>query len=176
MLITGVRNSVGARGQAMAEFALIAPLLFLLLFGVIQIGLLMAAQNGLVNGVRDTARRAATYRINEASLSGLTFAAICDTVETNLITHLNAEVPGFDPLGLTRTVSYDWKLNADGTTYFLVAHVDATYANPLYIPLVSRFLPGAVGDTLPLSASEEMRVENPSLTTPSSTASVLCTP
>jgi Flp pilus assembly protein TadG len=160
-------------GQAMAEFALIAPLLFLLLFGVIQVGLLLAAQNGLVNGVRDTARRAATYRINQDSFDVTTFSAICDSVETNLTDKLRGGIPGFASTQLTRTVSYDWRVNPDGTTYFLYARVRATYANPLYIPLIGRFFPGAVGDTLPLSASEEMRVENPALS-PTSPVTETC--
>src|SRR6478672_12933694 len=48
------------RGQAMTEFALIAPLFFLLLFAVIQLGFLMGGQVGFTNGVREAARYAAT--------------------------------------------------------------------------------------------------------------------
>ena len=63
-----VRRHAGDRaGQSLAEFALVAPIFFLLVFGVIQLGLVIAAQNGLVDGVREAARRAATYRINEGS-------------------------------------------------------------------------------------------------------------
>src|SRR5215211_8203722 len=83
------------RGQALPEFAIIAPILFLLLFGVIQVGLLMATQNGLVNGVRDSTRRAATYRVNEQSLSGAIFNAVCDAVDDELAKRLQKEIPGF---------------------------------------------------------------------------------
>jgi Flp pilus assembly protein TadG len=48
------------RGQAMAEFALIAPLFFLLMFGVIQMGILFGGQIGLTNAARDVARYAST--------------------------------------------------------------------------------------------------------------------
>jgi Flp pilus assembly protein TadG len=161
------------RGQALVEFALIAPLLFLLLFGVIQVGFLMAAQNGLVNGVRDTTRRAATYRINQDSFDTSTFAAICTAVKANLNTHLSAEIPAFSASRLTQTITYDWVQNPD-RTWFLYAHVQATYLNPMYIPLVTAFFPGAVGNSVPLSASEEMRIENPSLT-PSAEAIKTCT-
>ncbi len=155
------------RGQALAEFALVAPILFLLLFGVIQTGLLMAAQNGLVNGVRDTARRAATYRINQLSFDPSIFPAICTQVEANLTSKLSAEIPGFSPTNLSRTISYQWGTNPDGTT-FLAAQVNATYRNPIYIPLVGAVWPGVVSNHLPLSASEQMRVENPSLPSGSS--------
>ncbi|HEY2916492.1 MAG TPA: TadE/TadG family type IV pilus assembly protein [Candidatus Limnocylindrales bacterium] len=164
------------------EFALIAPMLFLLLFGVIQIGLLMASQNGLVNGVRDTARRAATYRINQDSFGdGSAFAAICGTVEANLSTHLGQAIPGFVAANLHRTISYEWRQNPDNS-YFLIATVDATYDNPMLLPLdplvrllglasTGNFEPG----TFPLSASEQMRVENPTLT-PSAPTTETCAP
>jgi len=177
-----------ARGQAMTEFALIAPIFFLLLFGVIQIGLLMAGQNGLVNGVRDTTRRAATYRVNQDSFTDTSaLSAICTTVKANLQSKMQAGIPGFKPANLHSTVQYLWVQNPDLTptdtsddTYYLVASVRATYDNPMFIPLdplvrlmgfaqTGFFQPG----TFPLSASEQMRVENPSLT-PSSRTTETC--
>ena len=157
-------------GQALAEFALIAPLLFLLLFGVIQIGLIMAAQNGLVNGARDAARKAATYRVNEASIDDdSTFAAICTSVETQLADELRASVPGFDAPSMSRVITYEWQQDPDASDYFVIVHVAVSYANPLYVPLVSFFLDrsdGTVDNALTLSASEQMRVENPVLGQP----------
>src|SRR4051794_16743997 len=72
------------RGQALAEFAIVAPIFFLLVFFVIQIGLIFAAQNGLVDGVRNAARRAATYRINDQSFNSTVWSSICDTIGTEL--------------------------------------------------------------------------------------------
>jgi hypothetical protein len=156
-----------ARGQAMAEFALIAPLLFLLLFGVIQIGLLMAAQNGLVNGVRDATRKAATYRVNEESIAdNAIFSGICAAVSSELVSDLNREIPGFDPAALNQTIRYDFFTDPNGA-YFMTASVSATFSNRIYIPLVGKFFPGAVGDKIPLTTSEQMRIENPDLPAPS---------
>src|SRR6185503_5727235 len=84
-------------GQALAEFALVAPIFFLLVFGVIQVGLVMAAQNGLVDGVRDAARRAATYRINEGSFDPTVFPSICATIEGELDARLSDRVIGYVP-------------------------------------------------------------------------------
>jgi Flp pilus assembly protein TadG len=156
-------------GQALTEFALIATALFTLLFGVIQMGLLMAAQNGLVNGVRDATRRAATYRINEDSFSLSVFSTICSNVGTTLIDHLESDIPGYASSRLTRTIRYEWQQDPDAGDYFLVAHVTATYRNPLFFPLLGQFLDGpdgAIDNSLKLSASEQMRVENPVLDTP----------
>jgi len=154
------------QGQTLAEFAITAPILFLLLFGVIQVGLLMATQNGLVNGVRDSTRRAATYRVNEQSLSGAIFNAVCDAVDDELQKRLQKEIPGFinDPGRRVTTVEYTW--NPDPTTneYSLIANVTVQYTAPLFIPLVGLLLNPSNPDRFPLSASEQMRVENPPIT------------
>lgn len=165
----------GSGGQAITEFALIAPILLLLLFGVIQLGLLMAAQNGLVNGVRDATRKAATYRVNDASISDTTtFTAICTSVSNELTNNVQAQVPGFSSTLFSKTVAYEWLQAPDTSQYFLVAHVTASFKNPLYLPLISIFfdaLDGTTDSKLKLSASEQMRVENPSLTQPSGSPS-----
>ena len=169
-----------ARGQALAEFALVAPLFFLLIFFVVQLGLVMAAQNGLVDGVRSATRRAATYRINEASFDASVFPAICSAIDTELTTRLRLRVVGFAPGRLTRTIKYEWQQNPQSGEYFLVAHISATYNNQLYVPLVSAILDWSDGsplnpdNQLTLKASEQMRVENPSLATPASTSAQTC--
>jgi len=167
------RGRTDARGQSLAEFALIAPIFFLLVFSVIQLGLVMAAQNGLVDGVRSAARRAATYRVNEQSFDASIWSSICSTINTELTTRLQTRVIGFSSTRLTRTITYEWQQNPESGEYFLVAHISASYNNPLYVPLVSAFLDRADGtadDQLTLTASEQMRVENPALTTPTTTA------
>ncbi|MBI2782082.1 MAG: pilus assembly protein [Chloroflexi bacterium] len=160
------------------EFALIAPILFLLLFGIIQIGLVMAAQNGLVDAARDAARRAATYRINADSFSLTVFPSICDSIKKTFDDHLRPSIPGYSNANRTRTITYEWQQDPIAGQYFLVAHVVGTYKNPLYVPLVSQFLDGTDGTNdgkLELRASEQMRVENPILATPTSTAPQVCT-
>lgn len=153
------------RGQALPEFALIAPLLFLLLFGVIQVGLLMASHNGLVNGVRDSARRAATYRVNEQSFGGGIFTAVCSAVEIELVNRLRDEIPGFvdDPSRLVTTITYEGIDDATTGEYSIVVDVTVAYTAPIYVPLVGIVLHPSDPANFPLSASEQMRVENPAL-------------
>jgi Flp pilus assembly protein TadG len=159
------------RGQALAEFALVAPIFFLLVFSVIQIGLVFASQNGLVDAVRNAARRAATYRVNDGSFDLTIWPDICASIAAEVDAQMSRRVVGYNPANLTRAVSYEWVQTPDDDTsvdeYFLVAHVTATYRNPLYVPLISAFLDRADGtadDVLALTASEQMRVENPGLT------------
>src|SRR5437867_11379791 len=103
-----------SRGQTLAEFAIVAPIFFLLVFTVIQLGLVMASQNGLVDGVRSATRRAATYRINEQSFDPTVWSSICSTIDTELTTRLKTRVIGFSASRLTRTISYEWQQNPGG--------------------------------------------------------------
>jgi len=157
------------RGQALAEFAIVAPLFFLMVFFVIQIGLMFAAQNGLVDGVRNAARRAATYRINDQSFDSTVWSSICGTIATELDRQLSdarTGIIGFNLGNRSRTIAYEWQQNPGGGDYFLVAHVHAEYKNQLYVPLVSLFLDitdGTIDNKVKLSADEQMRVENPGL-------------
>lgn len=160
------RRRRAGHGQALAEFALVAPIFFLLVFSVIQLGLVMAAQNGLVDGVRSAARRAATYRINEGSFDATVWPSICQSIKDEITDRMSTRVIGYSAGNLTGTVTYEWAPNPESGDYFLVAHVSAAYSNPLYVPLVSAFLDrsdGTVDDRLTLSASEQMRIENPAL-------------
>jgi Flp pilus assembly protein TadG len=159
-----------SRGQALPEFALVAPIFFLLVFAVIQLALLFGAQNGLVNAVRDSTRRAATYRINDASFDSTTFGGICSVVRTELDRRMRQEIPAFATASRSATVAYEWKSNNEptGTTYFLVAHITVQYRHPLYVPLVGLLLDGFDGVTdnaLRIDANEQMRIENPDIVT-----------
>ena len=175
------RDARRERGQSLVEFALVAPIFLALVFGIIQIGLVLAAQNGLVDGVRTAARRAATYRINEDSFNPVVFGnkttagSICGTIEAELDTRLHEQLIGYAPGRVTSNITFNWVQGPDSGGYFLVAQVQATYANPLYVPLISYFLDssdGTTDGTMKLSASEQMRIENPPLTPVESPATV----
>lgn len=162
----------------MVEFALVAPIFFLLVFAVIQIGLVFGAQNALVNGVRDAARKAATYRVNEASYDdNVTWQAICDAIEDTLRASVGT-YPGADTSAgrLRPTIAYEWKQNPTGSEYSIIAHVSADYDHPLFLPLDALLGLMGVGSTgffensMTLSASEQMRIENPSLDPPANPA------
>ena len=77
-------------------------------------------------------------------------------------------------------ISLKWQQTSGTGQYFLVAHISATYNNPLFVPLVSAILDWSDGNAanpdnqLTLSASEQMRVENPALNAPTSTTTQTC--
>jgi Flp pilus assembly protein TadG len=55
-----IKNS--ENGQALVEFALVAPILFLLLFGIVQFGIAFMNNVALTDAVRAGARKAAVSR------------------------------------------------------------------------------------------------------------------
>lgn len=59
----------GARGQAMAEFALVAPVFFMLLFGIIEVGRFIFYYEILHNATREGARYAIVNGANSITCS-----------------------------------------------------------------------------------------------------------
>jgi Flp pilus assembly protein TadG len=158
-------------GQAMVEFALVAPIFFLILFGIIQLGLLFGGQNTLVNSVREVARYAAPYRVIDDAGATTT----CSTVVSSLTTLLRGNGLTADPSSNRTfpTVTYKWHQDPAGT-YYVNVTVRAEYKFPLYVPIVGYFLDGMDGvqdNNLRLSAQEEMRVENDPLVSTDGTVS-----
>lgn len=154
----------GSRGQALTEFALIFPVFFLLLFGVIQFGFLLSGQIALTNAVRETARYAVT-------IPNATTAA----VRSELISRqLPKAIPGFrggNVVNGTTTVTYCYYPNPNNAGSFPSFServiVTATYRHPLFVPIVGNIVDGIDGTsdgTLSVTAREEMRVENLRLT------------
>ena len=159
------QSARGTRGQAMTEFALIAPLFFLLLFSVIQLGFLLGGQVGFTNGVRETARYASTQP-----------TATTAQIRTELLTkQLPKAIPGFrsgNIVAANTTVTicyYPNPNNVVGTfpSFSERVIVSAQYRHPLFVPLVSNILDaidGSSDSALTASVREEMRVENPRIT------------
>ena len=56
------------RGASMIEFAIVAPLLFLLVFGIIDFGRVFFLMNNLTNAVRDGARQGAVAKEGAGSI------------------------------------------------------------------------------------------------------------
>lgn len=80
----------GDAGSVLVEFALVAPLLFLLLFGIVDWGLVISDQISMRDGVREGARRAVVADVGAACGVG-TFTAnqqlVCFT-KTRMDVHL----------------------------------------------------------------------------------------
>lgn len=141
------------RGQAMTEFALIAPLFFLLMFGVIQLGILFGGQVGLTNSAREVARYASTVPANQ-SLA---------TIQAQANPLLQRSIPAYDASASVVGVSYCWYPNpTNPVTYSQKVIITIRYGHTLFVPLVGGLidrLDGTSDNRYTTTAREEMKVE-----------------
>jgi Flp pilus assembly protein TadG len=151
-------------GQALVEFALVAPLLVLLLTAIFQFAFVFQAQMGLTNAVREAARRAAaTTPSDESSLdtwaqdqlvgSGGDPGLLASNVQAYSVTRLSPNPPAVTLCTYTINGLKSQMMN-----------VTATYNYPVFFPLLLAFATGNPDWTL--SASAQMRLENPLATDP----------
>ena len=174
------------RGQSLVEFTLVLPVLALILLAIVQFGFLFAGQVGLANAVRDAARTAAVNqgagaaRLGACTTTGSLAGTNAQKAYQSLLNRLPVQVPGYQSsrlaMGCTAgangytdtSARYCSYLNADGTTYSIRLILTAAYRHPLFVPLVGTIVDGFDGTTdsaLKIRATEEMRVENPPLST-----------
>lgn len=140
--IPGLRDD---RGQAMVEFMVFLPVLLILLFAVIEIGMVISDQISLVHAAADGARFGSAPGCN-GGVACETAAAKSQAIKAlsgiNQCTGsaASASVAGTNPQVLTVTVSCTYQA---------------------YTPLGSilQMVGGAFGATLPLSSTTIMRVE-----------------
>lgn len=156
-----------AQAQGLAEFAIILPILALLLLGIIQLSFIFAAQIGVTNAVREAARIAAvTPAVNStdaATFASNVYAKLTDT--TNGL--LKRNVFAFNGANIVASpdtrVCYRAEAAAASGEYTVFVKVETVYRHPLFIPLLSGLLDGidTVSDGgLRIGTAEEMRVEN----------------
>jgi Flp pilus assembly protein TadG len=103
------------RGQTMAEFAIVLPILALLLFGILQFGILFNNYLTLTDAVRSGAREAAVARLSPDPTGTATTAvrtSAADLNQSNLaITVSSAWSAGSD---VTVTATYPYSINLLG--------------------------------------------------------------
>lgn len=163
------RRSTRPRGQAIAEFAISAIVLLLLLLAILQFAFLYNAQIGVANGVRDTARYASQLVANDD-----TSAAIASSRgRTFLGTAMGTYVTPYSATNLASGSEVCFEPYMDAANVAAVrVRVTAVYRHPLVVPLVSLILDGFDGsldNAYSMSSVLEMRVDNPSEPVPSLT-------
>jgi hypothetical protein len=75
----------GERAAALVEFAIVAPLLFLLLFGIIDAGRFLFEYNQVASAARAGARVGAVLPMNTAAERAIGIARIRAAVQANLL-------------------------------------------------------------------------------------------
>lgn len=136
------------KGQAMVEFALILPLLILLLCGIIDFGWIFGNQLILNNAGRDTARYMA-INYNDTTVTGTTETDKDAAARTAFVNRLGTN----NYMNNTNLV-VDSQLTGTGTDQKVA--VTATYPLPFLTPLLSTVLQKT---TIVISTDTTMRLE-----------------
>ncbi len=151
----------------MAEFALILPILMLIVTGLLQFGILFSGQIAFVNGVREAARFGSVLQTADAAEADANGAA----VNARLREVLAAGLPGYAAARLvsvqTCYIGYE-NPGSSPATYSVKLTVSGAYRHELFLPIIAPILDpldGAGDGDFRLTASEIFRVENPPLTT-----------
>ncbi len=131
----------GEKGQAMVEFALILPILILLLCGIIDFGWIFGNQVVLSNATRESARYMA-MNYDPTATSAANKAVAVDVLD-------DLVPPAVIPSNMT--VTFSAVVGTDSTS----VTVGVSYPLKVLTPLVGVIL----GNTFTISASTSMRVE-----------------
>lgn len=97
------RGNRNERGAALVEFAIVAPLLILLLFGIIEFGWIF----GQFNAVRHGAREAARFAAVDGGDNNAIMAVLCNAVEGQGagITSIEASLDDGGTVGASATIT-----------------------------------------------------------------------
>ena len=130
------KRSKGEKGQSLVEFALVVPLLLLLVIGIAELGRAWMAKNILTGAVREAARIAAVQA------PGGGWNGVAATTRGNAI---------LDNAGIVTTVSV-----LDATSPYGDVTATVNYNFPVAI---AGFIPGLANTTFLLSSRTTMRRE-----------------
>ena len=109
-MIRGAMARRDQEGAAAVEFALLLPLLVLLLFGMIEFGLAFNTRIQATNAAREAARQAVVGIDNWSDLGGLPFWQVVRK-DAGVGSISNCVLTTDNVLGGTLTVSFDFPLN-----------------------------------------------------------------
>lgn len=125
-----MRDRRQRRGAALVEFALVSGLLCLLLFGIIEVGLLFGDQALVGAAAREAARSAAIgSATGDAKKRGVSGGAGLPLTAANVVLEKSADGTAWGPLGDTGPTN-DARSNID------LVRATVTYSHPLVTSLV----------------------------------------
>jgi Flp pilus assembly protein TadG len=127
------RRRPRSRGQSLVEFALVFPVLMIIVGGIIQFGLIFWGQNTLNQVVRDTGRWAATQQADCLTGPGRTAEAVLVTATANSVASSSSLIR---PL---TGVTVDWSgapCPPNSNQQEAWVHITITSTVPIFFPLV----------------------------------------
>ena len=158
------RTSNSSKGQALVEFALVLPILVLILMGVIQLGLMLSAYVGATNVAREVARYGSVCVVKDSTSAGNCTTDIQNYLNATLPSRINAGVVATDKSGISYCY---YPTPGDPTKFNVRLTVDVGVRYPLFIPIIGNLMDGIDGEPgdghFLLLAKEAMRVEGGAL-------------
>ena len=149
------RRDPTSGGQSLVEFALVLPILALLLFGVIQFGIIFGGYNSLINSVREAARYGSVC-VGGPSTCG---QATADYTGTKI------QASGFAYASAANgQVEYQsYQEPATTGQWNIRMRVSGCVKTVLFIPLIGNIINPTLPSRFPMKSVETFRVEgNPS--------------
>lgn len=143
------------RGMAVVEFALVAPLFFLLMLSILELGITLFAQSVMDGAARDAARLIRTGQAQGQNAQNLFTNQLC--LETAAVVPCNNMifvVESFATFGQLNLPGPDQNGNPPAPVFQpgaagSVVGVRVFYNRPFIVPLVGRYLsPGGNGNVL----------------------------
>ena len=139
MIHLGRRHPQDAsRGQALVEFAIVLPLLVLIVLGIMQFGLLFWGQITLTQVARDTGRWAATQPACDQGTGTDQADVIGEAREIAAGSNLYGYAGGADPdLTVTPTWSLGTPCPPENNSTVEWVYIDMTYRVDVFLPLIA---------------------------------------
>ncbi len=153
-----MKTKTGQKGTTVVEFALVAPLLFVLMFGIFEFGLLLFDKAVITNASREGARAGIVF--DTANLRGTDNKVVYSAVDTEVKRVVNeyfSSVPLISP-GSTSTHSVNTAISGDDPGDTLTVTVTYPFRH-LIVSKLTALIGGPLSDTVNLSAVTNMRFE-----------------
>jgi hypothetical protein len=176
-ILRSKRDRKQSRGQSLVEFAMVFPVLFVLLGGIIQFGLIFWGQNTLTQVVEDTGRWASTQQTKPCDGGATAFVTQADQIaqRSGLLGYRVGQwstsvAYGFSPppregLEVSWPISTDraglvnTDCPADSSTINWVINIRAHHVVPMFFPFIGSFVPSCDSSGCSLSAEAQFRME-----------------
>lgn len=159
-------------GSAAIEFAMVAPVLFLFLFGIIETGVIFFGTAMLQNATDDTARQIRTGQMSGALTASAVVTKVCGEIDglisaADCANNLQVDVRSYNSFGSS---DYPSVTKPDGTIDTNLLQVQSTqgcqvvllrtfYPWTIMTPLMSSLLENTTTGQYILSASSAFRTE-----------------
>lgn len=155
----------------MVEFAIVLPVLALLLLAILQFAVLFSVQIGLTNAARETSRSASAIPIADATTAGTAATTFYNRLRNTTNGALKRNLAPYDAGALVESGSTaDLSVRRTRVCYYSITDVsgapaimtlvEVEYRHPIFIPLISAVL----GTGIQLGVREDIRVSNVNLT------------